>query len=145
MSQSAGKQDVPAPDREAREVNIRISATMKTLRIFALSYPVVLPLAFMVTWLAGRISLGHWPRPSLDDPKFIGGWVDLPYAVTGCLVVAGLPAFLGAVAGMLVMAVRDMIRRKRWLVESAVSISGMTIAVSLLRWDPFGIVACYFD
>jgi hypothetical protein len=118
---------------------------MKALRAYVLSYPGVLLLAFFATWLAGRISLGHWPRPSLDDPKFIGAWVDVPYTITGLLLVVGLPAFAIGVLGLLYRDYCDATRRKSLLVVSGVSMVCMVATILVLRWDPLGIVAWYMD
>lgn len=119
--------------------------SMKALRAYVLSYPAVLLLAFLATWLAGRVSLGHWPRPSLDDPKFIGAWVDVPYTITGFLLVAGLPAFTGAVLWLLYRAYCDETQRKSLLLASAFSIVCMVATILVLRWDPLGVVAWYMD
>jgi hypothetical protein len=114
---------------------------MKALRAYVLSYPAVLVLAFLFTWLAGRVSLGHWPRPSLDDPKFIGPLVDVPYTITGVLLVFGLPAFAVAVLALLYRANRDEKLRGSLLVTSALSAACMVATVAVLWWDPLGIVA----
>lgn len=119
--------------------------SMKALRAYVLSYPGVLLLAFFATWLAGRISLGHWPRPSLDDPKSIGAWVDVPYTITGLLLVVGLPAFAIGVLGLLYRAYCDATRRKSLLVVSGVSMVCMVATILVLRRDPLGIVAWYMD
>jgi hypothetical protein len=118
---------------------------MKALRAYVLSYPGVLLLAFFATWLAGRVSLGHWPRPSLDDPKFIGAWVDVPYTITGLLLVVGLPAFAIAVLGLLYRAYCDETRRKSLLFVSVLSTVCMVATILVLRWDPLGVVAWYMD
>lgn len=110
-----------------------------------LAYPVVLPLAFLVTWLAGRFSLGYWPRPSLDDPKYIGAWVDVPYNITAFLLAVGLPAFVVGVFSLIYRAYRDETRRKSLLVVSALSVICMVTTIVILRWDPLGIVTWYMD
>jgi hypothetical protein len=89
--------------------------------------------------------LGHWPRPSLDDPKFIRAWVDVPYAITGFLLVVGLPAFTVAVFGLLYRAYSDETRRRTLLFVSALSIVCMVATILILRWDPLGVVAWYMD
>jgi hypothetical protein len=119
--------------------------SMKALRAYVRSYPGMLLLAFYATWLAGRVSLGHWPRPSLDDPKFIGAWVDVPYTITGLLLVVGLPAFAIAFLALLYVAYCDEARRKRLLLVSAISIVCMVATILVLRWDALGVVAWYMD
>ena len=105
----------------------------------------MLLLAFVATWLAGRVSLGHWPRPSLDDPKGIGGLVDIPYHLTAFLLIAGLPAFGAGVFGLLFRAYHDEAQRRNLLLVSAGSVACMILAVVVLRWDPLGVVAWYAD
>ena len=110
-----------------------------------LSYPGALLLAFLATWLAGRISLGHWPRPSLDDPKFIGPLVDVPYTITMLLLLVGLPVFTVAVLVLLHRAYCDETWRKSFLLSSILSIVCMVATVCILRWDPLGVVEWYMD
>jgi hypothetical protein len=118
---------------------------MKALQAYVLSYPGALLLALFGTWLAGRVSLGHWPRPSLDDPKFIGVWVDIPYTITWVLLLVGLPAFVIAVSALLYRAYCDKARRKKLLLVSALSIVCMVATILVLRWDPLGVAAWYMD
>ncbi len=51
------------------------------------AYPLVLLASLYLTWFAGWVALGHPPRPSLDDPKYIGLLVDVPYTITMVLLV----------------------------------------------------------
>jgi hypothetical protein len=118
---------------------------MRTLRAYVISYPLVLPLAFLTTWLAGWVCLGHWPRPSLDDPKSIGALVDIPYTITALLLAVGLPAFALGVLGLLYSASRDQTRRRGLLLVSGFSVLCMIAAIVLLRSDPLGIVSWYMD
>jgi len=118
---------------------------MKALRAYALCYSGSLLLALYATFLAGRVSLGHWPRASLDDPKFIGAWVPVPYTITWILLFVGLPAFAVVVLGILYRAYCDATRRKGLLLVSALSIVCMFAAILVLRWDPLGVVEWYMD
>ena len=120
-------------------------ADMRTLRTFALAYPVALSLAFLCTWLAGRLMLGHWPRPSLDDPKSIGSLVDIPYFITGVLLMFGLPAFAVAVPALIWRASQDEARRTSLLLVSGISLVAMVTVIAFVRWDPLKIVAWYMD
>ena len=91
------------------------------------------------------MSLGYWPRPLLDDPKYIGTWVDVPYNVTAFLLVVGLPAFVVGVLGLLYRANRDETRRRNLLLVSALSVVCILVTILVLRWDPLGVVAWYMD
>jgi hypothetical protein len=57
-------------------------------------YPLLLLACLYATWWAAWYCLGHPPRPSLDDPKFIGPLVDAPHAATWLLFFGFLPALL---------------------------------------------------
>lgn len=118
---------------------------MNALRAYVLAYPVVLPLAFLATWLAGRLSLGYWPRPSLDDPKYIGAWIDVPYNITAFLLVVGFPAFVVGVLSLVYRAYRDETRRRNLLLVSALSVICMGATIFILRWDPLGVFTWYMD
>jgi len=118
---------------------------MKWLRACVLAYPAVLPLAFFNTWLAGRVSLGYWPRPSLDDPKYIGPWVSVLHSVTAFLMVVGLPAFVVGVLVLSYQAYRDATHRWSLLRVSGLSVACLVAAILVLRWEPLGIVEWYFD
>ena len=122
-----------------------MTKSMNATRVYVLIYPVLLPLAFFVTWLAGRLSLGYWPRPSLDDPKDIGVWVTVPYHLTLLLMVAGLPAFLGGNLVLAYRAYRDRQQRTHWLGVAVVSWVGLVAAITVLRWDPWQVVGWFMD
>src|SRR5215212_1168233 len=109
---------------------------VRAIRAYAVGYPYLLVGGFFVTWVAARLSLGHWPRPYLDDPQRIGGWVDVPYAMTGVFINVGLPAFVAALAALLYYAFRDASRRRHLLTVAAVSLLFMIAAISFLWWDP---------
>jgi hypothetical protein len=117
----------------------------KAIRAYALLYPFLLVGAFLLTWFSGRLSLGHWPRPYLDDPKGIAGWVGVPYAITGVFLNVGLPAFVAALAALLYQAFRDASGRRHLLAASAVSVLFMLAAISFLWWDPLRIVEWFMD
>ena len=59
-----------------------------TLWALVYFYPIWLITAFYLTWLIAWIQLGYRPRPMLDDPKSIGGLMDLVYPVPGIIAMA---------------------------------------------------------
>lgn len=117
---------------------------MKTLRVCVLSYPAVLLLALATTWIAGRISLGYWPRPSLDDPGQIGILVDIPHTITCLLIILGLPAFSIGILWMLCEALREK-SRKANLSTSALAALFMITAILIIQLDPLGIASWFMD
>ena len=118
---------------------------MKMLRLYVLAYPVVLPLGFLASWIAGRLSLGHWPQPSLDDPWLTGWWVQIPCCITGFLLVVGLPAFVLGNLGLIYRAYRSEPERRKLLILSASAVAGMVASICVIQWDPLGIIAWYMD
>ncbi|MBA4388363.1 MAG: hypothetical protein C0404_10305 [Verrucomicrobia bacterium] len=111
-----------------------------------IAYGPLLVASFYATWLAGRVSLGYWPRASLDDPKGIVGFWMWTYDATALLLLAGLPV-VGALAAMsLFRPLRDGSPEwKRRLVEASVGTVLILFAVGFLRWDPHHVVEWYFD
>jgi len=118
---------------------------MKALLAYVVAYPTVLLLAFHGTWLLGRLWLGRWPCPWLDDPKIIGPWVNVAHTMTELLLAAGLPAFVGAMLTLLYRAWREEALRKRWLFVCALCVACMVGSVLVLGWDPWGAVAWFMD
>jgi hypothetical protein len=56
-------------------------------------YPLFIIGSLYATWLAAWCVLGHQPRVSLDDPKYISPIVDVPFALTWAFVF-GTPLVL---------------------------------------------------
>ncbi|MEY2546579.1 MAG: hypothetical protein QOG48_1696 [Verrucomicrobiota bacterium] len=118
---------------------------VRAIRIYTLGYPFALVAALFATWFTARVSLGHWPRPSVDDPKQIGGWFDVPYTITGILLIPGLVAFIVAVAALVYRAYRRPLERSRLLTTAVVSVLLMVAADLYLRWDPLRIGDWFMD
>jgi hypothetical protein len=110
------------------------------------AYGPVLVLMHYITWTYGRFALGHWPRPSLDDPKDIPGlWV--PYALTIALELllpfAALFPLVRAVVA--VAAVARQPRRIRPVIEAVLSTTLLAASLLFLRWDPQHVAAWFAD
>ena len=118
---------------------------LKAIRLYALSFPFALVASLFCTWFAARISLGRWPQPSLDDPKQIGGWFDVPFVFTRLFFEFGWLAFLLAFAILAYQAIRHPSRRRRSLLTITVSILFMILATLFFRWDPWRIGDWFMD
>jgi hypothetical protein len=118
---------------------------MKASSLFVLTYPAALPLAILRTWCLGRLCLGYWPRPSLDDPKSIGLWVDVSYYHAVGLLVLGLPAFGAGIAHLLYQAIRDREKRRALFLQCLCSTAALMTALLLLRQDPLGVTNWFMD
>jgi hypothetical protein len=115
------------------------------LRLYVLAYPILLPLSVYITYLAGRITLGHWPLPSIDDPASIGHLVDITYLVAIILLMYGYMAFQIAILLILYLACLVTAEWKRSLATSAVGIVLMGASVFFMRWDPHQVGTWFMD
>jgi hypothetical protein len=119
--------------------------TSSGIKSYTLAFPFALPLAIYLTWIAGRLTLGYWPRPSLDDPKSIGIWVRILHTTTTLILMFGLPVFAIMILALLCRAVRDKSRRSRLLLDLGLSTLFMVGAILFLRWDPLHVVEWFMD
>lgn len=118
---------------------------MKAVQVFVLAYPAMLPASILRTWLVGRLALGYWPRPSLDDPKSIGLLVKMTYFFAIGLMAVGVPAFGAGVGYLLYRAYRDRDRRRTLLLQSGLSTVALITSILVLRQDPLGVVTWFMD
>jgi hypothetical protein len=112
-------------------------------------YP-LLPLACLyATWWAAWYSLGHSPRPSLDDPKFIGPLVDSPYAATELLLDGCLPALLVNVVLVVIefgrMLYSNHDRLGRLAARLGLPMVSWPLAFCWLRIDPGDVMNWFID
>lgn len=117
----------------------------RLMTVAAWCYPVLLIAAIYSTWLIAWGVLGHSPRPSLDDPKQISRWVDLPYYISMALVV-GFPAaiFVGIAATIWFGRIKQL--RRIVVLGLVLSLLAMWAAtILLLRWDPLLVGQWYMD
>src|SRR5687768_16767030 len=95
-----------------------------------------------VTWLTAWAVLGREPRPSLDDPKFISAWVDVPYCATVFMLV-GFP--IAAVVGILYSAWFGWKQGRIALLLPFVHLASWIGALALLSWDPLAVGNWFMD
>ena len=109
---------------------------------FGWMYPIAIVSGFYATWCVGWMSLGHAPRPSLDDPSSIGPFVDALSLLTVILVV-GFPIGIAAGIGGELCAVR------RTTLVKAVRLIGLAVcwglAHAVLYLDPHDVVLWFMD
>ena len=115
----------------------------------AYAYPALTVASLYLTWLAAWIALGHAPRPSLDDPKFIGLLVDAPYIVTmGMLICAPGAMVLGVGMAPIFVALRAAKGRRRVLLGLIALVALVLLwgaALWILRADPWDVGNWYMD
>jgi hypothetical protein len=110
---------------------------------------VVYPWAWLgsvyAVWAIAGLVIGRWPRPLLDDPKTLGGWVNLPHTVSVLILALAMPALGTSVAAALTLGFS---RKMKWSAAfswlSALLLS-WTLAVGLARLDPGRVIAWFVD
>ena len=111
------------------------------------SYPVFLSLSLYSTWLAAWYKLGHRPRISLDDPKFIGPLVTVLHRLTWVLLGQFEPVSKTCLFLIPISAFCSLVRGKTsppvTISLAAVPFFFWISCVLLLRWDP-GLVVYWF-
>jgi hypothetical protein len=112
-------------------------------------YPFLLLSSLDTTWLTAWFVLGHRPRPSPDDPKFISPLVSLPHGLTWSLIVGFGPALAICIILVLLSAYFCISRERDWAVAT---ISRFVVppllwlsAFGLLGWDPGRVVYWFMD
>ena len=112
-------------------------------------YPIVVVLCLYATWTVGRITLGHWPIPSADDPKYIGSAVSAFHTLTGLLLL-GIPiGFVATIALLLAGLISDLHkgRTKPWLSLLVMIwfVAAWVGSMLLVGWDPVRVMVWFFD
>ena len=86
-----------------------------------------------LTWGIGWMILGHPPRPNLDDPKGIGGWLfEFCYPTALLLAVATVPAAGLTLSLLVVQFGRASVDARRW--RAWVRLSILSVGVMGLGW-----------
>jgi len=109
--------------------------TWKIVLIICAAYGPTLVLMHYATWTVGRLVLGHWPRPSLDDPADIPGlW--LPYFATLAFSMLLPAAAVLPIGRAGVGALKREPTARRWTLGAIASFVLLVASVLFLRWDP---------
>ncbi len=134
--------DAASPPRSRLVTCSRVS-----IWLLAFLYPVWLLGSFYVTWMIAWVQLGHRPRPMLDDPKSVGGILDIAYYVPGILVML-MPVLapIGLAASFFCPITTR--RGRRHVLGAAFAILYVVlcaIVLLTLRSDPGRVVEWWFD
>ncbi len=114
---------------------------------FAYLYPIYALVAFYGTWLVAWATLGHMPRPSLDDPKSIGVVIRIVYFVSMIPLSSGsVLGPLGLIASFFLPLNKNVKRRvaMRCLL-AVIYIAGCFITLQILWADPYQVVKWHAD
>lgn len=115
--------------------------------LLAFLYPVWLLGSFYLTWLIAAVQLGHPPRPMLDDPKSIGGILNVAYYIPGILLML-MPVLapIGLAASLFFpINTRRRLRHALGPAFAVLYIMLCAIALLTLRSDPGRVVEWWFD
>jgi hypothetical protein len=115
--------------------------------LLAYLYPVWLVGSFYLTWIIAWAQLGHRPRPMLDDPKSVGGILDIAYYVPGILVML-MPVLapIGLAASFFCpITTRRDLRHALRAAFAILYVVFCAIALLTLRSDPGRVVEWWFD
>jgi hypothetical protein len=106
----------------------------------SLLQPAIMLLYLYATWATAWCVLGHCPRPSLDDPKYISPIVEVPF------VMFAFSLFYGWVicvcTGLLLTAI--CIARRSTFFPLAVPFAWLAGYLALML-DPLGVLNWYLD
>ena len=142
-----GSKLILSSERTAR-ASIRLQGFKKLLLLGAYSYPALYIASLYLTWFVAWASLGHMPRPNLDDPKYIGLLVDIPYFLSMFLLTGVPGAFLLGVLMAPVTAARQAAPGKRflrWLLALCLLLLLWAVSVLFLMADPWGVSTWIID
>jgi len=108
-------------------------------------YPLLVIGSIYLTWLVAWIALGHRPIPSLDDPKFISVWVDIPLIVSRFLMMGFVFALGSGPAAILWLGVNWDLSLKGLVVLIFCWIFFWGVATLILDILPRDIITWYMD
>lgn len=103
--------------------------------------PAVVLFYLYATWATAWCVLGHRPRPSLDDPKFISAVVEVPYVMFDFSIEFGW--MICACTGLLLSAV-CLVRRRNIRPLLALPFAWLASYLALVL-DPLGVLYWYMD
>ncbi len=122
------------------------------IRLFTWSsciYPITAIICLYTAWLAAWIHVGHRPRNTFDDPKYLGLWVEIPYKLTYLHLLNHKEALKYCSILVLLNICYWFIDRKSRGIELAILLFAPAVLwlmfFLLLGWDPGGVLEWYMD
>jgi hypothetical protein len=118
--------------------------TLHRLAIASLLWPVLVVALLYGEWLLATWSLGHIPRPSIDDPKDIAGsnWL---HVFTVLAILGALPAALLALGLNIVVIRATRPNLLRSLIRVGAVLVSWAVLVCLVKWDPGAVLYWWVD
>jgi hypothetical protein len=103
---------------------------------------IILAAVYTLSWRAASF-IGHWPRPSLDDPKFIVPVSDWFYDT---LYPAIWYSFGGLTLALVLLVPLALVLRRKMSLFKIILLAGVFVAgFLLLRMDPGSRLYWFFD
>jgi hypothetical protein len=128
----------------ADPTTVRSDAKLPRFAVASLLWPVLVVTLLYGEWLLATWSLGHVPRPSIDDPMDIAGsrWMHI---VTTLAVLGAVPA---AFAALVLNTIAMELHRPtalRGILRLAAVMTSWAVLVAVVYWDPGKILFWWLD
>jgi len=126
-----------------------LSKYAKQIAMLSAFYPLVVIFSLHAAWVAGRFTLGHWPRPMFDDPAYIGGIVDLFLALS-LLALCGVPLALFFNIALNILGCIAYIWKDKYLSWNCwyflvTSLATWIGGLKFLQWEPLRVAEWFVD
>ena len=116
-------------------------------------YPVLTLLSVYACWAIVWMTLGHRPKPMIDDPKYIGGFVDVAYGLSMLMWMFLTPAIFVGICACFWSPTKahhagNSREALRWAMSAGLLGTYISICAGcfyLLRFDPGNVVEWYLD
>ena len=120
------------------------SVKLRRFAVASLLWPVLVVVLLYGEWLIATWSLGHVPRPSMDDPKDIAGssWMG---PITGLAILGAVPAALAALVLNTIAIELHQPTIRRGLLRLGAVMMSWAVLVALVYWDPGHVLMWWFD
>lgn len=137
---------VASPEHRPDDTVSRATGIKLIVWLAAFFYPVLVLLSVYVSWLVAWISLGHLPRPSLDDPSSIDGLMDWVYPAS-ILALISMPVltplcFFSSFLCPLRLSKNPSLQ---WLFLGSIYIALCCVVIATIRSDPGRVFEWWFD
>jgi hypothetical protein len=139
----------PGDKRTFAETNRRDPRWLRWIVVAISLYPLLALALLYGTWLAAAVSLGHWPRPSRDDPKYINGFVSTLHTMTWIAIMFASPAFAANAIALVADGVSRWWYNRRFPAKT-IALAGIAAClwitvIALVKIDPGRVLYWFMD
>lgn len=120
------------------------AAMLRRFAVASLLWPVLVAVLLYGEWLFATWSLGHVPRPSVNDPMDIPGsrWMHI---FTTLAILGAVPAALTALVLNTIAMELHKPNVLHGLIRLAAVMVSWSVLVALVRWDPGSVLLWWLD